>query len=32
MASLVETAGAVTAILVSLQLITAAWDMLRGLL
>ena len=32
MASLVETAGAVTAILVSLPLFQAAWDMLRGLL
>ena len=32
MASLVETAGAVTAILVSLPLFQAAWDMLRSLL
>ena len=32
MASLVETAGAVIAILVSLPLFQAAWDMLRGLL
>ena len=32
MASLVDTAGAVTAILVSLPLCQAAWDMLRGLL
>ena len=32
MASLVETAGAVIAILVSLPLFQAAWDMLRSLL
>lgn len=32
MASLVETAGAVTAILVSLPLFQAAWDVLRSLL
>ena len=32
MASLVETAGAVTAILVSLPLFQAAWDMMRSLL
>lgn len=32
MASLVETAGTVIAILVSLPLFQAAWDMLRGLL
>ncbi len=32
MASLVETAGAVTAILVSLPLFQAAWELLRSLL